>query len=303
MTNKSPAFQFYPGDFLSDENVISMTFEERGLYITLLSNCWIQGSIPSDPDKIIKLLPGYSNENGVPELVIDCFNEMDGNSKRLVHPRLDKERTKQADFKEAKSESGKRGAQKRWENHQTKPLNGSAIVSPMAKNSSLSLSSSSSSSLNLNTHTIYENFEEDWNLYPRKAGNKIKARVCYHKSVGKDPDKRKLFLEKMQAYVSNTDIEFLKHGETFFRNWEALVVDTVKSRKNGNKDPTPMEQATLSRGEFVDKVTGRAEALYAGNEDLGRSGVAELVIVEMPYAERQAVRLILYNYQWLDNPP
>ena len=90
MTNKSPAFQFYPGDFLSDENVISMTFEEKGVYIVLLSNCWIQGSIPADPDKIMRLLPGYVNENGMPSQVMDCFKEMEGDSKRLVHPRLDK---------------------------------------------------------------------------------------------------------------------------------------------------------------------------------------------------------------------
>jgi len=303
MNNKSPAFQFYPGDFLSDENVISMTFEERGIYITLLCSCWIQGSIPADPEKLNRLLPGYSNESGIPSQVLECFTEMEGDSKRLVHPRLDKERQKQADFKDVKSESGKRGAQKRWENHQKKPSNSSAIVLPMAKNSSSSLSSSSSSSLNLNTHRVRDNFEEDWNRYPRKAGNKVKARICYHKTVGKDPDKRKEFLAKMQLYVENTDLEYLKHGETFFQNWKALVVDTVKSRKNGNKELTPMDQAMASKGDFVDKVLDRADAIFSANEGLGRSQAAEFTIEELPEAEKEAAHLILYNYSWIDNPP
>ena len=105
---------------------------------------------------------------------------------------------------------------------------------------------------NIPSPTIKDNFEEDWNLYPRKAGNKIKARVCYHKSVGKDPEKRKQFLEKMQDYVLNTDAEYLKHGETFFRNWQDLVVDTFKSRKNGNKDPAPY----IPPPEPVERVRG-----------------------------------------------
>jgi len=365
MNNKSPAFQFYPGDFLSDENVISMNFEERGIYITLLCSCWIQGSIPADPDKIMRLLPGYINENGVPSQVLECFEEMEGNSKRLVHPRLDKERQKQADFKEGKSNAGKRSARLRearkkgthtideWEtlknrvgtncprcgeecfnfdkDHVTPIYQGGSDsignLQPLCpscnaqkgpesidyvlrfrsntvdnvlptKSNSLSLSSSSSSSsLNLNTHTIYKNFEEDWNLYPRKAGNKIKARVCYHKSVGKDPDKRKLFLEKMQAYVSNTDIEYLKHGETFFRNWEALVVDTVKSRKNGNRESTPMEQAINSRGKFVDKVLNDMEVMLAiPNAYKTKELAGKSLIDSTPEEDKEAVSLILHNF-------
>jgi hypothetical protein len=36
---KSPAFQFYPKDFLTDENVRVMSLQERGAYITLLCLC------------------------------------------------------------------------------------------------------------------------------------------------------------------------------------------------------------------------------------------------------------------------
>jgi hypothetical protein len=40
-----PSFQFYPGDFLSDLNVQSMTDEEVGIYIKALSHCWIEDGL------------------------------------------------------------------------------------------------------------------------------------------------------------------------------------------------------------------------------------------------------------------
>jgi len=39
---KSPAFQFYPQDFLSSLDVQMMTAEEVGIYVLLLANSWIQ---------------------------------------------------------------------------------------------------------------------------------------------------------------------------------------------------------------------------------------------------------------------
>jgi uncharacterized phage protein (TIGR02220 family) len=185
MTNKSPAFQFYPGDFLSDENVICMSFEERGIYITLLSNCWIQGSIPADHNKLEKLLPGINDPSSLNN-VLERFNEMPGNPDRLINNRLEKEREKQDNFRDSKSESGKRGAEKRWENHEKKPLNSTAmndsasnsdaIDLPLAKNSSLSSSSSSTSSSNNKplSGSGKEKEKEILEYLNQKAGKKYK---------------------------------------------------------------------------------------------------------------------------------
>src|SRR5687768_14115762 len=54
-STKSPAFQFYPKDFLSDENVRVMSMQERGVYITLLSICWIHGTLPASVERLAKL--------------------------------------------------------------------------------------------------------------------------------------------------------------------------------------------------------------------------------------------------------
>ncbi len=298
MTNKSPAFQFYPGDWLSDINVATMTDQEEGIYIRLLSYCWIHGSIPGDIEKIKRLLKNGSKHDATTlEPVLSCFHLSD--SGNYTHNRLEKERKKQEDWKEKSSRGGKKSAEIRQNNAELK--GGSPVVedclTPKSNTSSLS-SSSSSTSNNKPTHGVCDNFEEDWNLYPRKAGNKKKARSCYHKSVGNNPEKRKQFLEKMQNYERSTQTEFLQYGETFFRNWESLEVDTTSG--NGRSPPSPMTQATAGRGDFVDKVTRAAEQYAKEQPQMSRSDVGCWVIGGFSGDEQRAAKKILYDFQWID---
>lgn len=105
---KAPAFQFYPADFLSDENVALMTNQEVGCYIKLMCYCWRQKSIPKDLEKISKLC-GESLEN-MTELwpqIEPCFNV---NGSRYFHKRLDVERKKQSEWRKKSSKGGKHSA-------------------------------------------------------------------------------------------------------------------------------------------------------------------------------------------------
>ena len=52
---KSPAFQFYPKDFLTDSHVVAMTLAERGAYITLLCLCWLDRSLPVEMGALARL--------------------------------------------------------------------------------------------------------------------------------------------------------------------------------------------------------------------------------------------------------
>jgi uncharacterized protein YdaU (DUF1376 family) len=126
---KSTAFQFYPADFLSDENVVLMSNVEVGCYIKLLCFCWKQGSIPANIDLISRLCnEPYEKMAELWPSIEPCFHN--GQPDRLIHPRLEIERKKQENFSKERSESGKKGAKKRWEN---KDKDGSAIQQPLAK--------------------------------------------------------------------------------------------------------------------------------------------------------------------------
>jgi len=81
-------------------------------------------------------------------------------------------------------------------------------------------------------------FEEDWALYPRKAGNKKKAFACYQKTVGSNLEgNRPKFQTKMREYVASVDDHgYLYYGETFFRNWEGLEVSNIRPIKQESFD-------------------------------------------------------------------
>lgn len=151
--SKSPAFQFYAAEFLSDENVVLMTNQEVGCYIKLMAYCWREGSIPAEIPKIAKLCGEDSSAMAQLWLAIgSCFIVASDNPERLVHPRLEKERMKQKEHAEERSASGKKGAKAKWDKalkaiQSTESIDGSAISSaikePMAKDGSSSSSSTS----------------------------------------------------------------------------------------------------------------------------------------------------------------
>lgn len=56
--SKSPAFQFYPADYLADANVDMMTLEQQGAYVRLLCHAWRSttvGRLLNDPQRLSSL--------------------------------------------------------------------------------------------------------------------------------------------------------------------------------------------------------------------------------------------------------
>lgn len=105
---KSPAFQFYPRDFLLDGHVASMTLEERGAYITLLCLCWTEITLPIEPLRLARMMGcTAATFKRVWPALEPCFVQADGG---LSHKRLEKERAKQASHRQAQKDK----ADKRW---------------------------------------------------------------------------------------------------------------------------------------------------------------------------------------------
>ena len=111
---QSPAFQFYPKDFLTSERVRLMSYTERGIYITLLCSCWLEGSLPAEVGQLAAL-------TGVPSVrfaklwagpLSACFYVREDG--RLGQARLDKERAKQEDYRRRQSDKGRASAEARF---------------------------------------------------------------------------------------------------------------------------------------------------------------------------------------------
>ena len=148
---KSPAFQFYAADWLADENVELMTLEEEGAYIRALSYCWREGSLPADKEKLSRLLKGCSMQTLT--TVQGCFVVGSNDGSRLVHPRLEIERQKQAKWRDKSAAAGRTSGKVRREKKlHAEPtfVNGSTNLEPTYEPNANS-SSSSSSSINTKT--------------------------------------------------------------------------------------------------------------------------------------------------------
>ena len=140
MKTKSPAFQFYPADYLSDANTIAFTAEQDGHYLRLLCLCWLEGSIPIDPRSLLKGGATITEECLNP--ILRCFR-LNRKKTALIHPRLDAERRKQIAWREKSVAGGKASALKK------RALSGgngaSRVVEPKGNTMFMSSSSSSSS--------------------------------------------------------------------------------------------------------------------------------------------------------------
>ncbi|HEX4350095.1 MAG TPA: hypothetical protein VH251_06900 [Verrucomicrobiae bacterium] len=131
---KSPAFQFYPNEFLAD--VADMTQHEVGAFILLLSHQWNHGSIPADVERQKNLAKGE-----VPAHVLAKFKPYQNG---LRNPGLENARRKQAHYREKQRQNGIASGQARRE----RSLNGGSTSVPAtipAKTNPLSSLSSSSS--------------------------------------------------------------------------------------------------------------------------------------------------------------
>lgn len=105
---KSPAFQFYPTDYLADSNVALMTLEQEGAYIRLLSYCWTDGDIPFDMAALGRLCKTTSEHmEQLWEGLKNCFVFSKRDSTKLIHPRLEEERKKQRNFSKRQSDKAK----------------------------------------------------------------------------------------------------------------------------------------------------------------------------------------------------
>lgn len=113
---KAPAFQFYVKDFLSDANQAGMSAQETGVYIRLMCHEWNEagGGIPDDAARCARMggiTPAQMRSSWA--AIRSCFVAHPMAPERLLHPRLEKERVKQSDFRRRQSDKGKASAANR----------------------------------------------------------------------------------------------------------------------------------------------------------------------------------------------
>lgn len=111
-SGKSPAFQVYPGDFLSDLKVALMTTEQIGAYWLLILHDWKENGLPLDLEDLavlVKMDPAKFGA-GWEKRISHCFVPHPVRAGHVTHPRLIKERASQ----EANRVKRQMAANTRW---------------------------------------------------------------------------------------------------------------------------------------------------------------------------------------------
>lgn len=120
-----PYFRFYVRDWLADQDVRLLSLRKQGALVRLMCSFWAKGSLPSETEKLARLV-GVGHPDFV-ELWSDLrpfFEERtDG---RLEHRELAEERRKLMERRQNRSEAGKKGARERWGDEDGSATDGTA---------------------------------------------------------------------------------------------------------------------------------------------------------------------------------
>ena len=216
--DKAPAFQFYPKDWLTDPDVVCMSMAQKGAYITLICYCWREEKLPNNPDYIRKLLGNVPKWKTLWNGIKHKF-EIQGDY--LLHPRLEKEKIKQEEYRNKKSIAGKKGMEKRW--NKPKIIDNTVNNSLITKNNS---SSSTSSSIAHSSDIYTSSFNKFWEFYPRKVGKKKAMEVW--KRIKIDDELLTRILESLEKQIKTQQWDnkkFIPHPATWLRQdrWDDII--------------------------------------------------------------------------------
>jgi hypothetical protein len=196
--SKDPAILFYTGDFLN--GCTDLTFEERGQYITLLCLQHQKGHLS---EKTIRLSVGSVSVDVLKKLSKDetgnYFNE-----------RMELEMQKRSHFLDSRYFNGKKGGR------------------PVKANNKPNSKPNKKAKQNLheddNENRINIDFEDFWNLYDKKRGEKNKLEKAWNLLTDQE---RSDIMEYIPKYkVSQPDKTFRKDPQTFFNNksWNDEII-------------------------------------------------------------------------------
>ena len=110
-----PWFPIYADETASDENFVTWTVAERGVWFTLLIHCWKEGSIPSDIERLARLCGCTApamHEHWTS--IASRFQPHPSTAGRLISPRMEMEREKSLAKAHSLSDKARNAANTRW---------------------------------------------------------------------------------------------------------------------------------------------------------------------------------------------
>lgn len=247
MQNKSPAFQFYPKDWLSDGKTMALPLFAKGCYVTLLCYDWTDDGITDDSEKWKYMIGGDAllceDWEKVVEQLISLFVSHPDKKNHLTNPRLYRERQKQTAYSESKKRAGKAGAKRRWQSHD------SANSKPIT-NDSFSSSSSTSSS------DVYKPKKKSVDLIkPHESFRYVRVRQTWL-----DSQIEKLGRKKVMLLLQDVDDYCKKKGKAMYVDYEAAF---RSFKKREQSDPAKAKEPPANHAAFQSAIEAHKKQLQS----------------------------------------
>ena len=126
MSKKLHWFPFYYLDWLSDSEVVMMTYSEKGLFIDMLSRCFNEGGLPADEKKLVRLFRCEAED------LKECVKMFYEKDEKLFNKKLDSIQKDQRKVSAGRSKAGKVSAQKRKDKRLTESTNVEQVLKSVA---------------------------------------------------------------------------------------------------------------------------------------------------------------------------
>ena len=107
MSKKLHWFPFYYLDWLSDSELVMMTYSEKGLFIDMLSRCYNEDGLSANEDKLLRLFKCDKKD------LEECMKMFYKKGEKLFNKKLDTIKKDQAKISLSRSSAGKASAQAR----------------------------------------------------------------------------------------------------------------------------------------------------------------------------------------------
>lgn len=168
MSERAPAFQWYPADYLADAKVQFLTSAQEGIYIRLLCYAWREFTIPAEPSQAIMICKRDAKLKDVTH-VLDTMFVASPVQGRLRHDRLEEERKKQENHRQKCSEAGTKSARNRQRSFNDRSTTVEIGLNETSTNWQPKFSSSSSTSVFTPISPKGDSSIDDFNKHRRKA--------------------------------------------------------------------------------------------------------------------------------------
>lgn len=224
---KSPAFQFYPRDFLSDPKVQLFTTEEVGAYTLLLCIAWMEGGIPDDMEAMAKWTRMDPSSFQVAwKHLQGCFTRDPHDSTRWVQKRMEEIREEQRIRREKQVRGGQNSARKRKRHNKIEVPSRQPASKDTPKHLGTSASASASASA---IEKPMGGADVLWPVYvevvAKPAGKAVtltaarrqKLQALWDEQLGRRPDPEALFRRLCVA---------LRSSEHHASKWEYLLPES-----------------------------------------------------------------------------